>query len=200
MKKLLLSVAWLSATTMTLASAFIIERHVDATKIQTIIASQNVQPVLAQPSYNLYTALPDVASDVAQIAASGDARPLILEKYLALQNAPLALYSQNLVDASDKYHLDWRLLTAIAMQESNGGKVIPPDSYNAWGWAIYGSTVKRFENWEHAIEVVASGLKTNYIDKGLVTPDQIMAKYTPPSLDKGGSWAKGINYFLNLLQ
>lgn len=200
MKKLLLVAAWLSATTMTLVSAFIIERHVDLAKTQTIIDSQNVQPVLAQPSYNLYTALPDVVSDVAQIVASGDARPLILQKYLSLQNAPLAQYAQKLVDTSDKYSLDWRLLTAIAMQESNGGKVIPQDSYNAWGWAIYGSTTKRFENWEHAIEIVASGLKANYIDRGLVTPDQIMAKYTPPSLEKGGSWAKGINYFLNLLQ
>ena len=43
-------------------------------------------------------------------------------------------------------------------------------------------------------------LKEEYIDKGLKTPEQIMVKYTPPSIKTGGSWAKGISSFMFELQ
>ena len=38
-------------------------------------------------------------------------------------------------------------------------------------------------------------LKKNYIDKGLVTPELIMTKYTPSS--PNGAWAKAVNQFMN---
>jgi hypothetical protein len=40
------------------------------------------------------------------------------------------------------------------------------------------------------METVAKGLKENYVDKGLITPKQIMSRYTPSS---NGSWEKGVS-------
>ena len=97
---------------------------------------------------------------------------------------------------ADKYEIDYRLVPAIAMQESNLCKVIPHNSYNCWGWGIYGNTVTRFSSYEESIETVSRGLKKYYVDQGLKTPDQIMKKYNPSS---NGSWAFGVNFFFKAI-
>lgn len=125
-----------------------------------------------------------------------DARVHIISNYLKKYSSPLLPEAQTLVDISDKYSLDYRLLVAIARQESNLCKKIPPDSHNCWGFGIYGNKVTRFDNYPQAIETVARTLKRNYIDMGLETPLEIMAKYTPPSLEIGGPWAKSVNQFM----
>ena len=82
-------------------------------------------------------------------------------------------------------------------RESNLGKTIPNDSYNAWGYGVYGGKVTKFNSWEEAIERVSRGLRRDYFDHGLDTPEKIMPKYTPPS---DGSWAFCVNTFLQELQ
>ncbi len=109
-------------------------------------------------------------------------------------------FAPDIVSVSDKYSLDYRLLVAIAQQESNLCKKIPVDSHNCWGFGIYGDKVTRFDNYRQALEIVAKALKKNYLDRGLVTPEAIMAKYTPPSVEKGGPWAKGVNQFMTDLE
>lgn len=126
-----------------------------------------------------------------------DARAVVVKNYLRKYNSPLEPFARQEVEISDKYDLDWRLLIAIAQQESNLCKKIPPNSYNCWGYGIYGNLVTRFDSYTTGMETVAKGLKKNYIDKGLVTPEEIMAKYTPPSK---GSWARGVNQFLAELE
>lgn len=149
-------------------------------------------------AYSLFFSNPPVLGSSTQDLRGKDGRGLILEQYLSSQKAPLAPHGQYMVEIADQYGFDWTLLPAIAMQESSGGKVTPDDSYNAWGWAVYGSTAKKFTSWEDAIERVARGLKTDYLDQGLVTPEQIMQRYCPRSIAKGGSWAKGVEYFMGL--
>jgi hypothetical protein len=127
---------------------------------------------------------------------TADARSRIIRNYLHKYASPLEPYSQNIVDISDKYSLDYRLLVAIAQQESNLCKKIPEGSYNCWGFGIYGDLITRFNNYPEALEKVAQTLKAEYLDRGLTTPEAIMAKYTPPSLEKGGPWAKGVNQFM----
>jgi len=105
--------------------------------------------------------------------------------------------SEYIVKIADQYKLDYRLVPAIAMQESGLCKNIYEGSYNCWGWGIYGNKVTRFDSYEQAIEAVSKGLKVNYIDKGLITPEEIMRKYTPPST---GSWAFGVNFFLKSIE
>lgn len=126
-----------------------------------------------------------------------DARPVVVKNYLRKYGSPLEPFARQAVEISDKYHLDWRLLIAIAQQESNLCKKIPVNSYNCWGFGIYGNLVTRFDSYTIAMETVAKTLKKNYIDRGLVTPEEIMVKYTPPSK---GSWARGVNQFLAELE
>ena len=128
---------------------------------------------------------------------TADARPLIIKNYLNKYKSELEPYSQLIVDVSDKYSLDYRLLVAIAQQESNLCKRIPANSYNCWGFGIYGDKVTRFNSYPQALDKVAKTLKKEYFDKGLTTPEAIMAKYTPPSQ---GSWAAGVSSFLSELE
>ena len=128
---------------------------------------------------------------------TADARTLVVKNYLHKYNSPLEPFARQEVEISDKYGLDWRLLVAIAQQESNLCKKIPLGSHNCWGFGIYGNLVTRFDTYTTAMEAVAKTLRKNYLDRGLNTPEEIMAKYTPPSK---GSWAKGVNQFLAELE
>lgn len=126
-----------------------------------------------------------------------DGRVANLKAFFRKYNSPLYNHAEKIVEVSDKYGFDYRLLPAIAMQESNLCRVIPHESYNCWGWGIYGNLITKFKSYDEAIETVAKGLKTDYIDKGLITASQIMKKYTPPSQ---GSWAHGVNTFMKALE
>jgi hypothetical protein len=126
-----------------------------------------------------------------------DERVAVLKAFFRKHDSPLYDHADYIVAVSDQYGLDFRLLPAISMQESGACKVIPPNSYNCWGWGIYGNTITRFNSYPEAIDSVAKGLKTNYIDRGLTTTEQIMSKYNPSS---NGSWAFGVNTFLDVLE
>jgi len=129
-----------------------------------------------------------IESDVKLI----DGRAAKLRRYLRSLNSPLFDYSDLLVEEADKQGYDYRLLVAISLQESSGCKKIPHESYNCWGWGIYGDKITRFESYDDAIRTVSAGIKKNYLDKGLISTEQIMSKYTPGS---NGSWARGVRYF-----
>lgn len=154
---------------------------------------------LEAPRYGsqVYASLPDPVGKVAGAATAQDARVEIVRQYLAKYRSPLELHAQKIVDEAEKNGLDFRLLVAIAQQESNLCKKIPGSSYNCWGWGIHSKGTLRFESYDQAIETVSQGLKEEYIDKGYDTPEQIMAKYTPSS---PGSWAAGINQFLSEME
>ncbi|MDP2363197.1 MAG: hypothetical protein Q8M94_05445 [Ignavibacteria bacterium] len=142
------------------------------------------------------SAHPDVAGVQTDITL-GDSRVANLKAFFRKYNSPLYNEAEVIVEVSDEYKFDYRLLPAIAMQESNLCRVIPHDSHNCWGWGIYGTTVTRFDSYEEAIRTVAKGIKKNYIDHGLITASMIMSKYTPSS---NGSWAYGVNTFLKALE
>lgn len=127
----------------------------------------------------------------------GDGRVANLKSFFRRHNSPLYDSADLIVQVSDQYKFDYRLLPSIAMQESNVCKYIPPDSHNCWGWGIYGDTVTRFDSYDEAIKTVAKGIKEYYIDNGLVTVSAIMKKYTPSS---NGSWAHGVSTFFEVLE
>lgn len=124
-----------------------------------------------------------------------DQRIVLLESFLKDQESPLTSQAGILVEAADKYKFDWRLLPAIAGKESSFGKRIPWDkengksSHNAWGWGVYGDKAPAFSTWEEAIASVAAGLRHEYYNKGYITPELIMKKFTPRS---DGPWAQGV--------
>ncbi|MBU0974509.1 glucosaminidase domain-containing protein [Patescibacteria group bacterium] len=150
------------------------------------------------------------------ISESEDARAVIVANFLKRYNTPKPLgvrkldhplvpedyFGKFFVELADEYNLDFRLLPAIAMQESNlcvstprpldkNGNVV--ESYNCLGFGVYGKKVTMFPSFEANFEQAAKTLKKNYIDIGLDTPYKIMKKYTPPS---DGSWAESVNQWM----
>jgi len=146
---------------------------------------------------SVYASLPAEMPTVSFIIGSADARPQIIKKYLEDYKSPLAPYADFIVQMADKYSIDYRLITAIAQQESNLCKVIPPGSYNCWGWGIHSKGSLGFTTFEEGIETVSQGLRKDYLDKGYSTVEEIMSKYTPQS---NGSWALGVTSFMSEMQ
>lgn len=172
-----------------------------------LLVQINHNPVLINPAPQVlgsqspegaFDSLPEIKLN--HTYTSADSRPALVRNYLKRYGSVLEPYSEEIVSVSDQYDLDYRLLVAIAQQESNLCKRIPENSFNCWGFGIYGDKVTRFDNYSQAFEVIAKTLKKNYIDQGLDTPEKIMAKYTPPSLELGGPWAKGVSQFLSEME
>lgn len=182
--------AWFGAALTTFLFAIFLTLYLNTLKVIPF----------ATPDFRLYAALPQSSLESSQEVEKVDGRAKIIEDFFRDYNAPLYDYADLFVAVADKYGLDYRLLPAISMQESNGGKRIIPSSKNPFGYGIYGDNVLKFASFEDAIERVGRELKEDYIDKGLKHPDAIMAKYTPPSLEKGGAWAKGVNTFMEELR
>ena len=151
---------------------------------------------LVSSPINGYYASLEHKGRVVAVASNQDSRPIIIDNFLAANQSPMVGLGNFFVQTADKYQLDWRLLPAIAFQESTLGKNMPAGSHNAFGWAIYtgADSGARFHNWEFAIETVAQGLKKDYVDKGLTSVDAIMSRYTP---DSNGSWAFGVKFAMN---
>lgn len=125
---------------------------------------------------------PLVLGEYTSSVQLGDSRVSNLKNFFRKHNSPLYDYAGIIVQVSDQNKFDYRLLPAIAMQESNLCRHIPENSFNCWGWGIYGDKIIKFNSYEQAIITVAEGIKQDYIDKGLVTATAIMRKYTPSSL------------------
>lgn len=157
---------------------------------------QGKMQVIAQKQ-TLYAALPSMQNSFSAEIISNDARGEVIRQFFEKFNSPLEPFADDVVTAADQYGLDFRLIPAIAMQESNLCKKIPVDSYNCWGYGIYGGKVTRFNDYKEGIYTVSKSLGIKYKGRGLVTPDQIEAVYTPPS---EGSWANGVNHFMDQLQ
>ena len=147
-------------------------------------------------TYQLYQALPQNQTPISYSLGSADAREYLVRDFFRNYKSPLDDYSKLFVQVADYYQLDFRLLPAIAMQESNGAKRMIGDSFNPFGFGIYGSKVLKFSTFEDAIEVVGKTLREEYVNQGLTTPEKIMTKYTPPSVEKGGPWAIGVSSFM----
>jgi hypothetical protein len=121
-----------------------------------------------------------IDSEVEVLKAKAEA----IDKYFRDRGMPLAGYGQTMVEEAEKNGLDWRLLAAIAVRESTGGKfACKKASYSAFGW---GSCKINFKSHEHGIETVARNLGGNnpntayhYANK---TTLEILRAYNPPSI------------------
>ena len=149
--------------------------------------------VTTNSGVRVYASLPKEFPTVLGVATASDARIELVRQYLERYNSPLVNYSSFIVEKADEYGIDFKLIPAIAQQESNLCKIIPPGTFNCWGWGIHSKGTLGFNSFENGIETVTAGLKKEYIDKGYVTPEEIMTKYTPLS---NGSWAEGVNQFI----
>ncbi|PIZ61420.1 hypothetical protein COY20_00355 [Candidatus Shapirobacteria bacterium CG_4_10_14_0_2_um_filter_40_12] len=126
-----------------------------------------------------------------------DARLGLIEGYLTKYHSPLLPYSKLILELSDTYNFEYYWILAIAQQESNLCKKIPPNSFNCWGYGIHKKGTLRFGNYELALKSFAEYLKREYFNKGYMTAEEIMKKYCPSS---NGSWAYGVNQFIREIE
>lgn len=118
------------------------------------------------------TALAETAGSSAALTSPSelhknaeDNRVKRLQGFLKKQDSPLADYAKVFIEQADKNNIDWKLVAAISGVESTYGHFIPPYSYNAWGFGVYGDNVRRFTSWEDGITVVSTSLRNDYMDK-----------------------------------
>lgn len=155
---------------------------------------QTTAPVLSDLPMNL-DAQGEVKG-VSSIIEVEDARAVIVARFLERHSSPLTphdYYGKKLVEIADTYNLDFRLLPAIMMQESNLCKKIPEGTHNCLGFGIHSRGTLGFDSYEAGFERAAREIKANYVDIGLTTPEEIMRKYTPSSK---GSWANSVNQWM----
>ncbi|MCL5676224.1 MAG: hypothetical protein M1120_03820 [Patescibacteria group bacterium] len=203
LKKTALILGWCFLTILTLFISFtsILELSQTANLDQTDKAMvSEIKP--ANNSYSMYMSLPNIAGEVQAQVKTADARAEILRQYLLKRNSPLAPYADLIVNMSDLNGIDFRLPVAIAECESNlcqDGKY-PENSFNCWGYGIHSAGTLKFASFEEGITKVIAGLK-KFKDMGYLTSIyKLMELYTPPSLEKGGSWAKCVTHFMDVLQ
>ncbi|MDO8570527.1 MAG: hypothetical protein Q7R97_02995 [Candidatus Daviesbacteria bacterium] len=121
-----------------------------------------------------------------------DNRAQNLKKILTSYNSPMADNADDFVRIADKYNLDWKLVAAIAGVESYFGQHVPYNSYNAWGWGVYGTQAIYFDSWRDGIFTVSEGLRKNYLNKGLNDPYAINKVYAASP-----TWGSHVSFFLN---
>ncbi|HSX39128.1 MAG TPA: hypothetical protein VLI92_00875, partial [Candidatus Saccharimonadales bacterium] len=107
----------------------------------------------------------------------------------------------NFVAEADKNKIPYWLIPAVSFQESDCGNITPKkdvlESYNAYGWGIWGENVRNFDNWDHGIATVSKYMSDRFYSQGITDLCEIMKTYTPPSK---GSWCKGVETFKDIIE
>jgi len=156
----------------------------------------------------LFTAMPQKTQAEQKASASSatiktsesktgvDYREKVLREYLQKQNSPLTPYAGDFIKYADQYNLDWKLVAAISGVESTFGQQIPANSYNGWGWGVYGDNVIRFSSWNDGIKTVSEGLRQRYMNQwGAQDIYEIGSIYAASP-----AWASHVTYYLNRIQ
>lgn len=196
MKSLLKVLLWFPLTAFTLVFSITIYSRLSATRGMGGLIRQEITDFKNKPI--IFAALPMVSFEIKTAFATEDARPQLINRYLSHYSSPMSGMGDYIVKISDHFELDPYLVIAIAQQESNLGKLMPPNCHNAWGWGIHSAGTLCFDSWQEGINTFVSGLAEKYLAYGLKTPEQIMTRYNKDSPD--GAWAKGVNQFLKELQ
>lgn len=110
----------------------------------------------------------------------------IIDNYYKARNMPLYGYGRKMVEEAEKNDLDWRLIPAISVIETTGGRHLcknPKAGNNPFGW---GSCKIGFKSFDEAIEKIALNLggnnpKTAHHYDGKTTLE-IINKYNPSSI------------------
>lgn len=161
----------------------------------TILYMENSSAAKA-PKYSIFSAKPMVLGSATSTVQGDDARAERIDKIFEKYNCPIQGHGQKFVEAADKNNIPYWLVAAVAFQESSCGKQTPKvegaETYNLYGWGVWGEHVKQFDDLDHGIEVVSKYMYDMFYSKGVTEPCEIMKTYTPPSK---GSWCAGVKFF-----
>ncbi|MDH5533223.1 MAG: hypothetical protein OEX81_02215 [Candidatus Pacebacteria bacterium] len=196
MKKIFVVFAWslLSVGVLLTSAATLIvynQYQQKVTQDNSILPSSNSDSQIAILDNN------GEVKGVEAVIETQDAREIIVANFLERHNSPMKpyeFYGARLVEIADKNGLDFRLMPAISMQESNLCKNTNPGApHNCLGFGIHKRGTLDFDTYEAGFERAAREIKERYVDIGLETPEQIMRKYTPSS---NGSWAESVKQWM----
>lgn len=200
MKHLLLIFSWIMGASLTLFGCFFSLKTLTTTKsLPALLQTQYIQSGNDQKQLSM-ARISGAVKGLSTAIQTGDARPVLIAEFLEKNDSPLKPYDEwgeKLVAIADKYNLDFRLLPAMSMQESNLCKKIPEGTYNCLGLGIHAKGTWGFDSYEANFDKAAEILRKNYLDKGYITPDEIQDKYTPGS---NGSWEFAVNHFMEKLE
>lgn len=129
-------------------------------------------------------------------AIQNDNRVKILEGFLNQYDSPLAQNAKTFVASADSNNIDWRLVAAISGVESTFGKFLPYESYNAWGWGIYGDNMIRFKSYDEAIETISKALREKYINQWGAEDVFAIGRFYAAS----PTWASRVTYFMDKME
>ncbi|MBU1016841.1 MAG: hypothetical protein ABIJ36_02280 [Patescibacteria group bacterium] len=187
-----------------------------------LFAKTNKTNVLANGGpelYSLFASKPRILGTVTQSIESKQATTEVIRQFMIRYKADetLVSHAETFKQMAEKYQINPWLVVAIGMCEGNLGRATPKfegeETYNTWGWAASEMDLAQrtgaydLLSWENAIETVTKGLATsplyrNYTAKpALIFEDieNIMRFYAPPSVLKGGPWAKCVwQYYTEL--
>ena len=136
-------------------------------------------PLMAIPNNQLATNIGQLPqTPITRVEVSVDEtrkeKAEIIDTYFKDRSMPLKGTGMTFVLVAEKYGLDWRLLPAIGIRESSGGKAAC--GYNAFGWGS--CKLHNFHSYEEAIEAVGKNLgganiKTSRYYAGKSTYDKL---------------------------
>lgn len=150
----------------------------------------------ASNSANQKTAGLSANLEKTQINLEYDNRAKILKKFLERYRSPISEDAEIFVKEADKNKIDWRLVAAISGVESTFGQQIPLNSYNAWGWGIYGTNCIYFKSFKEGIQIISKGLKENYMDKWEAEDVYEIGRIYAAS----PTWAQRVIFFMNQIE
>jgi len=127
-----------------------------------------------------------------------DLRVVTLEEFFSFYGSPLGEYSDDFIEASERYNIEnWQLLPAIAINETNGCQT--GTSYhqkNCWGWGGGPQNRIVFDSLEDAIEIISYAMISSYGNERMNARD-IQSTYCGQNcMEQGWKWAKGVNSYV----
>ncbi len=136
-----------------------------------------------------YAALPTTQNVMDASASLTDRRVESLQSFFSLYHSPLLLSAQEIVDKADRYNIDYRLIPAIAMQESGlCKKTLSQAPYNCWGFGIYGKKITSFASYSEAIDTITRYFANKKMN-GVSTLEEIGKIYNP---DNTNNWTENV--------
>jgi hypothetical protein len=112
-----------------------------------------------------------------------------LTKFLARKRSPMTPYADDIIVAANRYHVDPRVVVAIAGVESTFGR--NSRGFNAWGWNG-GKT--RWRSWSESIDTYTRLLGQKYPSHR--DPARIAGRYNPVTPE---AWSRKVRNWIKLI-
>ena len=134
-------------------------------------------PIFAMPGTDVSTLATSTNFNNSEVQVSIEdkrvERAAKIDAYYGKHNLPLTGYGMKMVLAAEKYGIDWKLVPAIGMRETTGGKFACYN--NPFGW---GSCKIKYNSFDESIEALAKNLggansKTSYYYAGKTTAEKL---------------------------